>query len=108
MFYHVRKSHIISIMKVAQSTINIRMEQSLKEEAENLFRDLGLNLTTAFHMFVRQAIRLGAIPFEIKRDQRDVPLRGEAYMQKLRRSMQQAERGELIEKSMDELRALLK
>jgi len=95
-------------MKVAQSTINIRMEQPLKEEAETLFRDLGLNLTTAFHMFVRQAIRLGGIPFEIKKEQRDVPLRGEAYLQKLHRSMQQFDRGEVVVKTLDELKALIK
>ena len=94
-------------MKVAQSTINIRMDKPLKEEAENLFRDLGLNMTTAFNIFVRQAVSLRGMPFEIK-IRNETPLRGEAYLRKLHKSIQQAERGEFVEKSMDELWAMTK
>jgi DNA-damage-inducible protein J len=41
------------------------MEKSLKEQAENLFSELGLNMTTALNVFVRQSVRQGKIPFEI-------------------------------------------
>jgi len=44
------------------------MDQALKERAESLFAELGMNLTTAFNIFVRQALRCGGIPFEIKTD----------------------------------------
>lgn len=35
------------------------------ERAEQLFSELGMNMTTAFNIFVRQAVRRGKIPFEI-------------------------------------------
>ena len=50
---------------MATTSINIRMEKNLKEQAENLFSELGMNMTTAFNIFVRQSIRQGKIPFEI-------------------------------------------
>ena len=36
-----------------------------KKQAENLFLELGMNMITAFIMFVRQSVRHGKIPFEI-------------------------------------------
>jgi DNA-damage-inducible protein J len=50
-----------------QDTINviIRLDRRVKENAEKLFEDLGMNLSTAFNIFVRQALRQGKIPFEI-------------------------------------------
>lgn len=47
------------------TNINIRMEKVLKEQAESLFSALGMNMTTAFNVFARQAVRQGKIPFEI-------------------------------------------
>lgn len=52
-------------MAVETTNINIRMEKSLKEQAERLFSELGMNITTAFTIFVRQSVRQGKIPFEI-------------------------------------------
>ena len=49
------------------TNVSIRMDSNLKREAENLFTDLGLNMTSAFTMFVRQAVRTQSIPFEITR-----------------------------------------
>ena len=43
----------------------IRIDAELKRQAEELFSELGMNLTTAFTVFVRQAIREGGIPFEV-------------------------------------------
>ena len=47
------------------TNINIRMDKDLKEQAESLFSDLGMNMTTAFNIFLRQSVRQGKIPFEI-------------------------------------------
>jgi DNA-damage-inducible protein J len=62
--------NILAVLKevVAMSdTINlsIRMDRELKEQAENLFSELGMNMTTALNVFVRQSVRQGKIPFEI-------------------------------------------
>ena len=45
--------------------INIRMDDNLKNSADALFEELGLNMTTAINMFVRQTVRQGGIPFEV-------------------------------------------
>ena len=48
------------------TNISIRMDSDLKAQADALFTELGMNLTTAFNIFVRQSLREGRIPFEIK------------------------------------------
>ena len=45
------------------------MDSDLKAQADLLFKKLGMNLTTAFNIFVRQSIREGGIPFEISINQ---------------------------------------
>jgi DNA-damage-inducible protein J len=47
--------------------VNIRMDEELKKQAEQLFTDLGMNMTTAVNVFIRQAVNYGGIPFEIVR-----------------------------------------
>lgn len=47
------------------TNINIRMDKELKEQAESLFSELGMNMTTAFNIFLRQSVRQGKIPFEV-------------------------------------------
>ena len=52
------------------STVNvtIRMDKELKQQADELFSDLGMSLSTAFTVFAKQAIREQAIPFTIERE----------------------------------------
>lgn len=51
---------------MAETTnLSIRIDKELKEQAEQLFSELGMNMTTAFNIFVRQAVRQRKIPFEI-------------------------------------------
>ena len=51
------------------TNVSIRMDSDLKAQADALFSELGMNLTTAFNIFVRQSIREGGIPFEISLNQ---------------------------------------
>ncbi|MBR4415611.1 MAG: type II toxin-antitoxin system RelB/DinJ family antitoxin [Victivallales bacterium] len=50
---------------MSTSLINVRLDASLKQEAEELFSELGLNMTSAISMFLRQAVRDQAIPFRV-------------------------------------------
>ncbi len=51
---------------VADTTnISIRLDVELKKQAERLFSELGMNMTTAFNIFLRQAVRQQRIPFDI-------------------------------------------
>jgi DNA-damage-inducible protein J len=58
-------------MKPMSGTTNlsIRMDRELKEQADRLFSELGMNMTTAMNIFVRQSVRQGKIPFEITLNQ---------------------------------------
>ena len=51
------------------TNISIRMDTELKAKADALFGELGMNMTTAFNIFVRQALREGRIPFDISLNQ---------------------------------------
>lgn len=53
---------------MATTNVSIRMETELKAQADELFAELGMNLSTAFNIFVRQSLREGGIPFEIRTD----------------------------------------
>lgn len=49
--------------------LSVRIDPELKAQAENLFNDFGMTLTTAITVYFRQAVRENRIPFEIRRDQ---------------------------------------
>lgn len=46
------------------TSVSFRIDTELKKQADELFNSLGLNMTTAFNMFLRQSVREGRIPFE--------------------------------------------
>lgn len=48
------------------TNLNIRTEKAIKDAAEQIFNELGINMTTAVNMFLRQTIRSNGIPFELK------------------------------------------
>ena len=50
------------------TNLNIRTDKAIKEQAEQIFNELGLNMTTAINMFLRTTIRERGIPFELKRN----------------------------------------
>lgn len=56
----------LSIM--ATTNVTIRMDEELKRQAEELFADLGMNMTTAIVTFAKQAVREQRIPFSISRN----------------------------------------
>lgn len=53
---------------MAKVSTNINLEPDLKKSAQELFSDLGLDLTTAVTLFLKQSVREQAIPFEIRRN----------------------------------------
>lgn len=44
---------------------SIKIDQTLKQESQELFESFGLSLSSAINMFLRQAVREQAIPFRI-------------------------------------------
>jgi len=50
------------------TNINIRVDSEVKQKAEAIFNELGLNMSTAMNMFLRHSIRYGGIPFDLRLD----------------------------------------
>ena len=48
------------------ANVNIRVEDSLKKNAESIFAELGLSMSTATNVFYRQVVRCGGIPFDLR------------------------------------------
>ena len=51
---------------MSQVNVTIRMDRNLKSEADKLFRELGLNMTTALTMFTRTAVRERVYPLNFR------------------------------------------
>lgn len=80
--------------------VNIRVDEELKKQTESLLADMGLNMTTAVNIFLRQVLRTGGIPFEITTRTDD--FYNPVNQQRLHNSIDRLERGlgtehELIE-----------
>ena len=74
---------------MASASVTIRMDENLKKQAEALFEDMGMNMTTAFTIFTKTAVRQGKIPFEVAGD----PFFTEANQARLQKAMKQLEAG---------------
>ena len=48
------------------TNLNIRVDKELKRNAETIFSELGLNMSTAMNIFLRYAVRYGGIPFDLR------------------------------------------
>ena len=53
---------------MAQTLINIRIDEELKKSMEEVCQELGINMTTAFTMFAKKMSREKRIPFEVSVD----------------------------------------
>ena len=77
------------------STIQVRVDDELKAKADELFRDLGTDTTTAIRMFLTQALAVNGFPFEIKKATANPykALSEAELLEKLERAREQAARG---------------
>ena len=87
------------------TNLNIRTDKDIKEAAEQIFNELGISMTTAVNIFLRQTIRSNGIPFELKlnmpndvtmaaieegrRIARDSEIRGYTSMKDLRSALEE-------------------
>lgn len=53
---------------MAQTNVNIRMDETLKQQFDHLCNELGLNMSTAINIFAKTMVRQQKIPFEISLD----------------------------------------
>ena len=88
---------------MAQAMINFRLDEDLKKSMEQVCKELGLSMTTAFTIFASKVSREKRIPFEVAVD----PFYSEANMSRLEKAIEDAKSGknmtvhELIEAEDD-------
>jgi len=82
--------------------MNVRIEDNLKNEAEILFGNMGLNLTSAINIFFRQAVREQALPFTVKPYETN-PFFSEANMKRLKRAFDDIDAGKVTEHELVEV-----
>lgn len=51
---------------MSTTNLNIRTDKELKDQANTLFSELGINMTTAINLFLKTAVREQGIPFSLK------------------------------------------
>ena len=54
---------------MASTNFSVRMDSDVKKQCEILYGELGMNLTTAINVFLRQSLRVGGFPFEVRLEQ---------------------------------------
>ena len=69
---------------MGQTTFSVRMDESLKNQFDNLCKEFGMNASTAFNIFARAVVRERKIPFEISAPIRNSLEDGRAAIHALR------------------------
>lgn len=70
---------------MAQTNVNIRMDENLKKQFDAFCSEIGMSMTTAFCVFAKTAVRQNRIPFEISAE--SDPFYSEANQARLRKSI---------------------
>lgn len=94
------------------TSMTIRMDKQVKKEAQKIFSALGMDMTTAINVFLRQVIRFRGFPFDVRlgtpiekpsAEAMSDPFYSESNMKHLQKSIKQLEDGQVVVKTMDEL-----
>ncbi len=78
------------------STIQVRVDDDLKQDAERLFKELGTDTTTAIRMFLKKAVSSNGFPFDVTIGSAYNPMKSmteSEFMDKLQRSREHASQG---------------
>ncbi|MFS9179575.1 type II toxin-antitoxin system RelB/DinJ family antitoxin [Streptococcus sp.] len=54
---------------MSKTSMSIRLDSEVKEQAQQVFNHLGMDMTTAINIFLRQAIQYQGLPFDVKIDE---------------------------------------
>ena len=87
---------------MAQTLVNIRMDEDVKKNMEKLCNELGITISAAFNIFARKMIRENGIPFEVTAD----PFYSESNLLALDESIKELKEGKVIRKTLKELEAM--
>ena len=54
---------------MSKTSMSLRLDSEVKEQAQQVFNHLGMDMTTAINIFLRQAIQYQGLPFDVKIDE---------------------------------------
>ena len=84
------------------ANLQIRLDDSLKNQAQAIVQDMGLDLSAAVRIFLAQVVKENGLPFRPTNE----PFYSAKNQEALRRSAAQIEAGQTVTKSLDELRSM--
>lgn len=87
---------------MAQTLINVRMDEELKRNFDSVCNELGMNMSTAIMIFAKKVTREKRIPFDVSVD----PFYSDSNMKALQRSKEQLASGQVVLKNLDELETI--
>lgn len=87
---------------MAQTLVNVRMDEDVKKSMEETCKELGITMSTAFNIFARKMCREKRIPFEVSVD----PFYLESNIKAIEESIKQIKEGKVVVKTMEELEAM--
>lgn len=77
---------------MAQTNVNIRMDEELKKQFDKFCSDIGMTMTTAICVFARKAVKEQRIPFEITAD----PFYSTTNIERLEKAARDVKNGKII------------
>lgn len=75
---------------MANINVTISIDRNLKLDSERLLSELGLSMSGAMSIFLKQALRKGGLPFEVVLSPEQI------FYQKLQAGQDQIDRGETV------------
>ena len=82
---------------MAQALVNVRMDEEVKKAMEEVCKELGITMSTAFNIYARKIVREKRIPFDVSVD----PFYSESNIKALEESIQQLKEGKTVTKTME-------
>lgn len=88
---------------MASTNVTFRIDEDLKNRFEQFCDDVGMSMTTAFTLFMKSTLQKDRLPFAIERD----PFYSETNMKHIEEGIRQAENGEYVTVTLDEIKNML-
>ncbi|KXT59822.1 DNA-damage-inducible protein J [Streptococcus oralis] len=87
---------------MSKTSMSIRLDSEVKEQAQQVFNNLGMDMTTAINIFLRQAIQYQGLPFDVRLDENRKLLEG---LTDLNQNRNMSQSFESVSDLMEDLRA---
>lgn len=90
--------------------VQVKVDKRLKEDADKLFSELGLDTTTALRMFLKTAVREQKMPLKLSlsKSKQEDPFYSEENINRIKEAIKEIDSGKVVIKTMQELEALEK